>query len=114
MQLRQRDAQVGVPFVRADDEAARFGDGEVHAGDSGFGAQEFRAQMLAGRFGQVIGVGRAGLGAEPFVKQLADFFFADVNRRRHDVARMLSQQLHDPFAQVGVGHFDAKLLQGAD
>ena len=34
VQLGQRDAQVGVAFVRADDEAAGLGDGEVHARDA--------------------------------------------------------------------------------
>ena len=88
--FRQRHAQVGVAFVRADDEAAGFGDGEIDARDAGLGRQEFFAQMLAGRFGQIVGVGRPGIGAEPLVEQLADFFLPDVNRRRHDVARMLA------------------------
>ena len=45
------------------------------------------------------------------MKQLADFFLRDVDRRRDDVARVLLAQLHDPFAEVGIGHLDAALFE---
>ena len=41
--LWQRDAQIGVAFVRANHKSARLGDGEVHAGDSDFGLQKLLA-----------------------------------------------------------------------
>ena len=41
------------------------------------------------------------------VERLAHFSLLDVNGRQHDVAGRLLPQLDDPFAQVGVDHFDA-------
>ena len=102
----QGRAQVGIAFVGANHESAGFGDAEVHAGQARFGFQENFAQVLAGRPGQVGGV------ADPFgctqgaVKELAHFFFFQVNGRQHDVAGGLMAKLHDPFSQIGVHDVD--------
>jgi len=54
MQLGQRGTQVGIALVRADDEPARFGDGEVDSGNPGVGVHELVTQVGASRFHQVV------------------------------------------------------------
>ena len=63
MDLRERNAQVGVPLVGADDKPARLGDGEIHAGNPHVGLHELVAEVPARGFGQVIRIGRAGLSS---------------------------------------------------
>ncbi len=74
-------------------------------------AMNLLAQMPARRFGQVVRIGGSLLGPQMLVKRLAHLLLLDVDGRQHDVAGRLVAQLHDPFAQVGVDHLDAVLLQ---
>ena len=111
MQPGKRHAEVGVAFVGADDNTARFGDGEVHARDARLRGDELVAQVPPRRLGQIVRVGRPLFRPQAFVKQLADFFLLDVDGRQHDVARRLVAKLHDPFAQIRVNDFDAVLLE---
>jgi len=58
VQRRQMHTQIRVAFIGADDEPARLGDGEVDAGECRVGTQKMGTQVLAGRFRQVLGIGR--------------------------------------------------------
>ncbi len=107
----QAGAHVGVAFVRADDESAGFGDGEVDAGESGLSGHEFLAKMAARRLGEVLGVGGTLFGSEFLVEELADVLLFEVDGGEHDVAGRFMSELHDAFAEIGVGHLDATLLQ---
>ncbi len=51
--------QVGVAFIGADDETARFSDGEVEPCDTGFGIHKAAAQVISRLTGQVVGIGGA-------------------------------------------------------
>jgi hypothetical protein len=100
-----------VAFVCADYESTGFRDSEVHAGDADLGIKEAIAELVAGCFGEVFRICRSGGGTELFVEELADLFFADVDRGRDDVTRMLMSELDDPLAQVGVGDLDAERFE---
>ena len=75
--LRQRGTQVSVPFVRADNEPARFGDCEIDTRDANFSGQELASQVFASRFGQVFRVVGPFVGAQFFVEELTDLCFFD-------------------------------------
>ena len=102
MDRRQRDAQVRVAFVGADDNAASFRDGEVDARDARLTGEEDLTESFAGRFGEVLGIGRAFVGAELVVEQFADFFLLDMNRGKDDMAGRFLAKLDDPLAEVGI------------
>ena len=111
MQARQAGAHIRIAFIGADDDASGLGDGEVDAGESGLGAHELAAEMAAGGFGEVLGIRRALLGAELDVEEFADFFPLQMDGRHDDMAGRLLAELHDAFAEVGVGDFDAAGLE---
>ena len=69
------------------------------------------AKVAAGGFGEVFGIGRAFVRAELLVEQLADFFPLQMDRRHDDVTGRFLAELHDAFAKIGVGDFDATRLK---
>jgi hypothetical protein len=110
VELRQGRSQIGVTLVGADDEASRFGDGEVDAGDAGLRRQELRSQVLAGEAREAHGVPerRRSEGSSERLRHVAG---AKVDGGQDDMARRLRPELDDELAQVGVGHLDAVRLQ---
>src|SRR6516162_8570107 len=64
MQFGQARAQIGITFIGADNEPARFGHGEIGPGHAGVGAKEVWPRRLALGFRKIIHVLIASLGAK--------------------------------------------------
>ncbi|OAV74065.1 hypothetical protein Barb7_02491 [Bacteroidales bacterium Barb7] len=111
MHLGERSAHIGIPFVGADNDVARFGNGKVAARHAGIGTQELVAKMLPRRACEVGRVAVARLRAQLFLKQLAHFLPFDVNGRHHDMAGGNVHKLYDTLAEVSFHHVNALLNQ---
>jgi hypothetical protein len=111
VELRQVDGEIRIAFVRADDDGARFGDGEVRARHPGIRFQEIRPRVLALAFGKVVNVAVLAVGADRVRKDARDVRLELVHGRHDDVARRLVVQLLDALAQIRLHHDDAALFQ---
>src|SRR5581483_8508108 len=111
VQRRQRGAEIGIAFVRADDDSAGLRDCEVHSGQAGVRGEELLAQVLPRRFGERLGIGEPLRCAQLLVEQVADLLLLQVDGGHHDVRGRLVPELDDPLAQIGVHHLDAALFQ---
>ena len=99
-------AEISVALVRADDKAAGFGNGKVHTRERRVGSEKALAEVLPGRFGEVLRIGRANLRAQLLMEKMADLLLFVVDGGHHDVARWLLGELHDALAQIRVHHVD--------
>jgi hypothetical protein len=59
----QVDAQIGVAFVGANDDAAGFGHGEIGPGHAGVGREEIRARRLALALREIVDIAVPGIRA---------------------------------------------------
>ena len=69
--IGQMNTHVGVSFVGTHHKTTRFGNGEVDTREGYFTGQECIAQVLSGGFGQVLRIGSSFVGAQVFVKRIA-------------------------------------------
>jgi hypothetical protein len=105
------DAEIGIPLVRADDEATRFGNGEIHPRDSRLCGEEPFTQIAAGHLGQSGRVLLPGGTSHGSVEQCSDLTPGSVNRRDHEVRGRLLSELHDSLPEVRVDHLDSATLE---
>ncbi len=111
MQIRQRASQVGIALVGTDDECPLVCQRKIDARHRRIGTKKFFAQMLACGTGQVMRIGTGDVGSEMFAENFGDALFFHMNRRQHDMAGRFMRQLHDPLAEVRIGHVDTQRLQ---
>ncbi len=110
LDARERGDEAGVPLVRDHDERPGLGHRDVGAGDAHVGRQELLAQLAPGHGHELRDVGdelRLHLARE----DARHLLLREVDGGHDHVGRALAGQLHDPFAQVGLGHLDALLRQ---
>ncbi len=111
MNRRNRNSQVGIPFVGANNDSPGFCNRKVDAGNSSFGRYELLPQVIPSGSGQKYRIGVSFGCADVLVKRLTNLFLLDMDGWQHDVAWWFVSQLDDPLAQVGVDHLDVVLFQ---
>ena len=111
MHRRQVHAQIGVALVGAHHHGAGFSNGEIHARNGHLSGQELGPQVLAGGFGEALGVVFTFFGAQVRVERVAHVLLFQVDGGQHNVAGRLVPELNNPLAQIGVHHLHAVLHQ---
>ena len=102
----KRRSKIGIAFVRDDDEASGFGDGEVDAGESGFGFQKTISKVSARDVGQLSRIIEVRCASHFLRKKFADFRSLQMNGWHHDMAGGFAPKLHDSLAEIRVDDFD--------
>ena len=109
VQSRRVRRKIGVTLVRTDDDRAGFGDDEIGARHSGFGAQD--RGRVACRIASVRRPGSSSAGSEPiFSANSAATSPRSLCTAGDDVARILVVELLNTFAEVRFDDLDAHLV----
>ena len=111
MQFRTGGGHVGIALVCANHDVACLGDAEITARHASVGCQELVAQAQTGHVGQIGGVVVTLLAAQFLLEEFAHIVMVQVDGGHHDMTRFLTLELDDTFAEVGLHHFYAVLLQ---
>ena len=114
MHARQSLGQIAIALVGDDDRGAGLSHQEIGPGDAHIGANILLAQhgprLIDQRFAlvEVAAGGQIGVVGAKFSLDLG---FADMGRRRDDVAGRLAAQLDDVFTQIGFHHLHAHCFE---
>ena len=111
VQFGARCAHVSVAFVGANHDVASLGNAEVGTCHTGICCKELVAQAKSRHISEVCWVVVTRFGVEFLLKQFSHVVVVEVDSRHHDMARLLSLQLNDALAEVGLHHLNAVLLK---
>ena len=112
MEFRAARTHVGITLVGADNDVASLSNAEVGTSHTCVSRQELVAEAEACPISKERGVVIALLIADALLlKQLAHVIVTQVDGWHDDVARCLPLQLDNPFAEVGLHHFDTTFLK---
>ena len=110
--LGHRGAHAPIAFVLHQAQGAGFGDAKVHTREANVGVGKLAAQHTTADLDEgihVFGVGHAGYF---FGKEFGNLCLCLVDGRHDDVRRLLTRQLHDVFAHIGLESFNTRRFHG--
>ena len=111
MKRRHGSPDVGIAFISADHEGARFGDGEIAARHARPRRQKSGTSVVSHDFSQKVRVVIVRVGTDGAGEQLSHVLPRFVDGGEHNVAGRLSIKLLDSFTQVRFDDLDSAVLE---
>ena len=102
--------QAGVALVGDQADTAGLCHGEVRSGNAHVRFNVFLPQFASGHFDQLLDF-RVLLLAGDLGEEIADLIAGEMDGRHDHVGGAFVAQLDDPFAQIGLGHFQTGIFQ---